>query len=115
MGSLTSLTWFPQQYADVFFGAKAFLAFMATILLIMHMSRIWPALLARSTRGQVMRYVALLAYTMTVAFGSLEQIADNETVAWRHLVSILIAIYVIAAMIISLKEDPKNPSGLHSE
>jgi uncharacterized membrane protein len=102
---LGTVGWFPQDYAHTLFIAKGTLALAATLLVVMHMAHTWNVVV---TRGQRLRYMALLYLTANVAFASVEQVGQDLLVSYRHLSSTVGTVVVIAAMVISIVEDRRR-------
>lgn len=110
MASLNSLatgavSWFPQEQAGTFYHVKGFLALTATLLLIFHMARIWPAI---RTPGQRLRYISLLAFAALITFASAEQVAERVPVDYRNLGGMAAAVLLIVAALVSIREDRRK-------
>lgn len=104
---LGEVPWFPQDYATEFFVAKGMVALVASLLVIGHMAHTWSGV---TTLGRRLRYFALLAATSLYASASVEQVEEAELVDFRHLGVIAVLLLVIVAMVVSIREDLRNPS-----
>lgn len=91
-----------QQYAHGFYVVKGLTAVVAVVLILWHMSRAWPSV---RTSGQRLRYLALLMVTVLIASGSTAQIDENAPVAGRNVGGLLAALFVIVAMVVSIRQD----------
>lgn len=103
MGWLVDI--FPQQYAHEFYVAKGLLALVATIGIIVHMSRTWSRV---ETWGRRLRYFSLLYFAMLITYASVEQITLGTLVAPRNVGAMVGVFLAIAAVWVSLLED-RNP------
>lgn len=99
------VAWFPQQYSEVFFLVKGILALTSTLLIILHMNWVWWKI---TTLGQRLRYLTLLAFSILIAGGSVEQVKDNALVNYRNLGGLAVTIMLIVAMLVSIREDRKQ-------
>lgn len=97
-----SVAWFPQDYAHLFYVAKGFLALVATVMLIVHMTRTWDYV---TTLGQRMRYLTLLALSVLITSATIEQLQQDAPVNYRNLGTLVCVLMLIGAMAQSLRED----------
>lgn len=98
--------WFPQDQAAPFFIAKGLIALLSTVLLLFHMTKEWGRMQEESTRGQRMRYITLLAFSVLVTGGSAEQVTEETLVSYRHLGAAVVALLLLVTVIISMRERP---------
>lgn len=98
-------TWFPQQYSREFYIAKGILGIAAVLLILIHMSTTWPHV---GSRGQQLRYIALLGVTTLIASGSKAQFGDSSPVEGRNIGALLAVLVVIAAMAVSIQYDRRH-------
>lgn len=101
----TGITWFPQQYAHLFFEIKGGLAVIAVILVVVHMNRCWQRVIKNGTKGQQWRYHSLLAFAAWTAASTVEQVQVNAPVQYYNLGVLVTVSMTIIAMVISLWED----------
>jgi hypothetical protein len=99
---LGTVSWFPQDYAAVFYIAKGVVAVFATVLVVGHMMHTWRDV---TTWGRRLRYFALLACTALMSFASVEQLNEAQPVSYRNLGAIAVLCLVIWAMFVSIRED----------
>lgn len=105
---LASVPWFPQEYAEQFYVAKALLGLVSVILLLIHMNQTWDALLHRSKLSQRLRYLTLLAFSVLVTGASLEQLNDDATVNYRNLGGMAVTLLLIVAAGYSIRDDRRQ-------
>lgn len=104
----SDLAWFPPQWTHTFYLVKGFFGLVSLLLLVFHMSITWDHVVKKGTKGQVLRYLALLFYTGVVSGSTVEQLHENQPIHYRNL-GVLVAILVtIVAMIISIREDKER-------
>lgn len=96
------IDWFPQQYAHEFYVVKGCLALLATLGIIWHMSRTWSTV---ETLGRRLRYYSLLYFAVLITYASVEQITLDALVAPRNIGSVIGVFLVVAAVVVSLRED----------
>jgi hypothetical protein len=95
-------SFFPDQYSHAFYVTKGIVGVVAVILILIHMSRAWPNV---GTSGQRLRYIALLMVTILIASGSTAQLDEGVPVSGRNIGALLAALLVIAAMVVSIRQD----------
>jgi hypothetical protein len=94
--------WFPQEYAQAFNVAKGLTGLLAVVLLVAHMDRVWST--EALTLGRRLRYLALLAFVVVVAGGSVEQINQATVVSYRNLGGMVATLTAVAAAVVSIWE-----------
>lgn len=97
-----AVSWFPQQYAELAFMLKGGLSVAATVILVIHMLYTWDDV---HTWGRRLRYFALLGASSLIAFASAEQDAEESLVSYRHLGALLVAVVILLAGVVSIRED----------
>lgn len=102
---LGTVPWFPQEYAQLFYFIKGLLAVVATVMVVAHMMHTWHNV---TGLGQRLRYFALLALTMLVAFASAEQVDEGVLVSYRNLGGFAGTCLVAYAMWVSIREDMRR-------
>src|SRR5438270_13708240 len=99
------VSWFPPEWTHGFYLVKGFLGLVSLLLLVFHMTITWNHVVTKGTKGQVLRYLALLFYTGVVSGSTVEQLKEGQPIHYRNL-GVLVAILVtIAAMVTSIRED----------
>lgn len=101
-----SVSWFPQDYAAEFYYTKGLVALVATVLVVVHMSQTWPQV---RTRGQQLRYLTLLAFSVLLTGSSVEQVHQGALVNYRNLGGLVVAVMILVAMVVSIREDSEKP------
>lgn len=105
---MTGIEWFPQEYSTEFFLVKGVIALISTLLLLLHMNRIWTRLAQQATRGQRLRYGTLLAFSVLVTGASAEQVTQDAAVSARNVGSLIVTVLLVITAIVSIREDPKS-------
>ena len=95
------ISWFPQEYAHLWFEFTALLGVVAVLLLVYHMTSIWCCLTSNAQRA---RYLALLGYAVLVVGANSERLLENDLVSYRHLGSALMASVLIIVTLLSIVE-----------
>lgn len=88
------------------FLIKGLVAFSATCLLLWHMCTTEGDM----SLGRIFRYVALLAASSTITYGSTEQVREHVQI-WEtvHTFSLITALLVFGAGLFSILEDRGHP------
>lgn len=88
---------------ELFFWAKGLVALTGTLVLIAHMFISLPKV---KSAAQFLRYLALLAASMFIAWDSADHIRDDlDTIAVQNVGFFLTAILVLCAALASIRED----------
>lgn len=94
------VSWFPQEFAHVFFILKGVAALVGTCLLISHMARKSET----ASLGQTLRYLTLLYLAVLITSASVEQVSQDAEVYYRNLAVIPGIVLLIVAAAVSLAE-----------
>lgn len=87
-----------------FYVVKSIIALLATVLYLIHMARVRDL----TSLGRRLRYVALLAGAVLLAYASTEQIREGVAIEGRNLGGMAFAGILTAAAVVSLWEDRRN-------
>lgn len=85
---------------DWFWGAKGVLALVGTCLLIWHMARKREPM----SRGQLLRYLALLYFSVLITGTSADQAQSHPPVNWYNVAVLPGVLLLVAAAAVSLRE-----------
>lgn len=96
---------FPQGFSEEFFYLKGFLALVATLALIVHMTLTWHSV---ESWGRRLRYITLLYFAVLITASSVDQVHGNVLVDWRSLASIVGVVLLVATMGVSIREDKET-------
>lgn len=98
---MTGVPWFPPHWAEPFYVLKGLLFLVATVLLVAHMSRTWSQTIGR---GQRLRYLTLLYFSVLFTAASVEQVQQHAVVNYRNLGGLVGSGLLIVTMCVSLGE-----------
>lgn len=101
---VSGLEWWPEWAVVPFFYAKGILALVATVLVIVHMSKAWSTV---GSPGRRFRYYALFGYSALVTGASPGQVHAGTPVNWWNLASFFLSGFLVYAMSVSIAEDGK--------
>lgn len=94
--------WFPQEWAPAFYILKGGLSLVATALLLFHMRKVKAQ--EALTLGRWLRYLVLLYLAVLMTGASVEQVSDESLVSYRNLGSLVGAVVLIIATVVSIHE-----------
>jgi hypothetical protein len=92
---------------EIFYLTKGTIALIAACMFMYHMTTAWRYI---ERRDQQLRYYALLAYTITISYASAELAAEHQPIHGRHILTLLVNIFVIYVAWISIRETRKYKS-----
>lgn len=96
-----SMRWFPQDHAAELHAVKAAVSGVTMILLIFHMNHRWKRPMAYAHK---LRFMALLGCTMLITYSSSEQVAQGSPIQTRHLISMILTLFLLATVIVSIRD-----------
>lgn len=99
------VSWFPQEYAALYFSVKGVLALCATLLLVTHMNLAWSELMSP---GRRLRYMALLYFAVLLTVSTVAQERAHAVVAYTNLGAGVGVIILNVAAIVSLHETSRS-------
>lgn len=99
---VSGIPWWPEWAVVPFFYAKGLAALVATLLIVVHMSRAWPTV---GSPGRRFRYYGLLAYSALVTGASVGQVQAGTPVNWWNIGAFVVSLFLIYAMAVSIAED----------
>lgn len=101
----TDAAWFPQSWSGEFYVAKGLVGVGAVVLLLVHMSQVWPRI---GTRAQRARYLLLLGFVTVVGAASTAQYDAAAPVTGRNLAGGLLALLTIPVALVSMRQDRRR-------
>lgn len=90
---------------QIFYKIQGVISTLATVLVVFHMNMYWPQIIQR---GEKLRYVALLGFSLLLLYASREQILHNIPVESRNIFAIALMVFLLFAMIYSIRETRKS-------
>lgn len=107
-----AVSWFPQEHAQTFYLVKGVLGMVGTLGLLFFMWKKWEDF---KSRGQRLRFMCLLYFSVLVTAASAEQIQEGVEVSLRNIGGLGGAALLILTVVVSVQEDimrrkPKNGS-----
>lgn len=89
---------------DLFFYVKGLAYLVATLFVIVHMSRSWSGV---ESLGRRLRYYILLGLAINNTGASVTQAATDDPVQWWHVTSLGLAFALVVVMVVSIREDAR--------
>lgn len=101
------ISWFPQEYATLFYWTKGLIALVATLLVISHTNTAFATEVM--SLGRRLRYYSLLVASIVLTGSSVEQVNEGVLVNYRNLGGMVLALFITVAMVVSIAETKRRP------